>query len=80
MARIVDQAGIDVILVGDSATNVMAGHRPVPVPERIYIMLLLLAENKRALVVVGCFRYISEFEAFNSALNNERNRCHSIHA
>ena len=26
MARIVDQAGIDVILVGDSASNVMAGH------------------------------------------------------
>ena len=39
MARIVDQAGIDVILVGDSASNVMAGHEttfPITLDQIIY--------------------------------------------
>ncbi len=39
MARIVDQAGIDVILVGDSASNVMAGHEttlPITLDQMIY--------------------------------------------
>ena len=39
MARIVDQAGIDVILVGDSASNVMAGHEttvPMTMEHMIY--------------------------------------------
>jgi 3-methyl-2-oxobutanoate hydroxymethyltransferase len=31
MAKIVDTAGIDVILVGDSASNVMAGHKTLPI-------------------------------------------------
>ena len=39
MARIIDTAGIDVILVGDSASNVMAGHEttlPITLNEMIY--------------------------------------------
>ena len=39
MARIVDDAGIDVILVGDSASNVMAGHEttlPITLDQMIY--------------------------------------------
>ena len=39
IARIVDQAGIDVILVGDSASNVMAGHEttlPITLDQMIY--------------------------------------------
>ena len=39
MARVVDQAGIDVILVGDSASNVMAGHEttlPITLDQMIY--------------------------------------------
>ena len=38
-ARIVDEAGIDVVLVGDSAANVMAGHEttiPITVDQMIY--------------------------------------------
>ena len=39
MAKIVDTAGIDVILVGDSASNVMAGHEttlPITLDQMIY--------------------------------------------
>ena len=39
MAKIVDAAGIDVILVGDSASNWMAGHEttlPIPLDQMIY--------------------------------------------
>ena len=39
MAKIVDNAGIDIILVGDSASNVMAGHEttlPIPLDQVIY--------------------------------------------
>ena len=39
MARILDKAGIDVILVGDSASNVMAGHEttlPITLDQMIY--------------------------------------------
>ena len=38
-ARIVDQAGIDIILVGDSAANVMAGHEttlPITIDQMLY--------------------------------------------
>jgi 3-methyl-2-oxobutanoate hydroxymethyltransferase len=48
----VDTAGIDVILVGDSASNVMAGHEttlPITLDQMIYHAFL---ESKRALVVV----------------------------
>jgi 3-methyl-2-oxobutanoate hydroxymethyltransferase len=39
LAKILDQAGIDVVLVGDSASNVMAGHEttiPITLNEMIY--------------------------------------------
>ena len=39
LARIIDEAGIDVILVGDSASNVMAGHEttlPITLDQMIY--------------------------------------------
>ena len=39
MARIIDEAGVDVILVGDSASNVMAGHEttlPITLEQMIY--------------------------------------------
>jgi 3-methyl-2-oxobutanoate hydroxymethyltransferase len=54
-ARIVDQAGIDVILVGDSASNVMAGHvttLPITLDQMIYHAASVIRAVKRALVVV----------------------------
>jgi 3-methyl-2-oxobutanoate hydroxymethyltransferase len=55
MARIVDAAGIDVILVGDSASNVMAGHEttlPITLEQMIYHAASVVRGVKRALVVV----------------------------
>ena len=55
MARIVYQAGIDVILVGDSASNVMAGHEttlPITLDQMIYPAASVVRGGKRALVVV----------------------------
>lgn len=55
MARILDQAEIDVILVGDSASNVMAGHDttiPVTLEQMIYHAAGVVRAVKRALVVV----------------------------
>ncbi len=55
MARIVDRAGIDVILVGDSAANVMAGHKttlPITLNEMIYHASSVMRAVERSLVVV----------------------------
>jgi len=55
MARVVDQAGIDVILVGDSASNVMAGHEttlPITLDQMIYHASSVVRGVNRALVVV----------------------------
>lgn len=55
MARILDAAGIDVILVGDSAANVMAGYEttlPITLDEMIYHARSVVRAVKRALVVV----------------------------
>ena len=55
MARIVDSAGVDVILVGDSASNVMAGHEttlPITLDQMIYHASGVVRAISRALVVV----------------------------
>lgn len=55
MAKIVDGAGIDVILVGDSAANVMAGHTttlPITLDEIIYHASSVVRGVERAFVVV----------------------------
>ena len=55
MAKIVDQAGMDVILVGDSASNVMAGHEttlPITLDQMIYHASSVVRAVQRALVVV----------------------------
>ena len=55
MAGIVDKAGIDVILVGDSASNVMAGHEttlPITLDQMIYHAASVVRSVERALVVV----------------------------
>lgn len=55
MAKIVDTAGIDVILVGDSASNVMAGHEttlPITLDQMIYHASSVVRAVNRALIVV----------------------------
>src|SRR6201998_689479 len=74
MASIVDEAGTDIILVGDSASNVMAGHEttlPIPLDQMIYHASSVVRAAKRALVVVdlpfGSYQGNSK-EALNSAI------------
>jgi 3-methyl-2-oxobutanoate hydroxymethyltransferase len=74
MATIVDEGGIDVILVGDSASNVMAGHEttlPITLDQMIYHAASVVRAVKRALVVVdlpfGSYQGNSK-EALNSAI------------
>ena len=55
MAKIVDHAGIDIILVGDSASNVMAGHEttlPITLDQMIYHASSVIRAIERCLVVV----------------------------
>jgi 3-methyl-2-oxobutanoate hydroxymethyltransferase len=74
MATIVDMAGIDVILVGDSASNVMAGHEttlPITLDQMIYHASSVVRGVKRCLVVVdmpfGTYQGNSK-EALSSAI------------
>ncbi len=74
MATIVDEGGIDVILVGDSASNVMAGHEttlPITLDQMIYHAQSVVRAVKHALVVVdlpfGSYQGNSK-EALNSAI------------
>jgi 3-methyl-2-oxobutanoate hydroxymethyltransferase len=74
MAKIIDSAGIDVVLVGDSASNVMAGHEttlPITLNEMIYHASSVIRAINRALVVVdlpfGTYQGNSK-EALNSAI------------
>jgi 3-methyl-2-oxobutanoate hydroxymethyltransferase len=73
-AKIVDAAGIDVILVGDSASNVMAGHEttlPITLDQMIYHASSVVRGIDRALIVVdmpfGSYQGNSK-EALNSAI------------
>lgn len=74
MAKIVDDAGIDIILVGDSASNVMAGHEttlPITLDQMIYHASSVVRAVSRALVVVdmpfGSYQGNSK-EALQSAI------------
>lgn len=74
LAKMVDMSGIDVILVGDSASNVMAGHQttlPITLNEMIYHASSVVRAVTRALVVVdmpfGTYQGNS-LEALNSAI------------
>ena len=74
MARLVDQAGIDVILVGDSASNVMAGHEttlPITLDQMIYHASSVVRAAQKSLIVVdlpfGTYQGNSK-EALNSAI------------
>jgi 3-methyl-2-oxobutanoate hydroxymethyltransferase len=74
MARLLDRAGIDVLLVGDSASNVMAGHEttlPITLDQMIYHAASVVRGATRALVVVdlpfGSYQANSS-EALRSAI------------
>lgn len=74
MARILDDAGIDVLLVGDSASNVMAGHEttlPITLDQMIYHAQSVIRACERCLVIVdlpfGSYQGNSK-EALNSAI------------
>lgn len=74
MARIVDQSGVDCILVGDSASNVMAGHEttlPITLDQMIYHASSVVRAIQRALVIVdlpfGTYQGNSK-EALQSAI------------
>ncbi|WP_421938607.1 3-methyl-2-oxobutanoate hydroxymethyltransferase [Pedobacter sp.] len=74
MATILDDAGLDVLLVGDSASNVMAGHEttlPITLDQMIYHAASVIRAVKRAFVVVdlpfGSYQGNSK-EALNSAI------------
>ena len=73
-ARILDTAGIDVLLVGDSASNVMAGHEttlPITLDQMIYHAQCVVRAVRRALVIVdlpfGSYQGNSK-EALHSAI------------
>src|SRR6195952_1091542 len=74
MAKIIDHAGIDIILVGDSASNVMAGHEttlPITLDQMIYHASSVVRAVDRALIVVdlpfGSYQGNSK-EALNSSI------------
>lgn len=74
MAKLLDESGIDIILVGDSASNVMAGHNttlPITLDQMIYHASSVMRAVTRALVVVdlpfGTYQGNSK-EALNSAI------------
>lgn len=74
MARILDSTGIDIILVGDSASNVMAGHEttiPITLDQMIYHAASVTRAINRALVIVdlpfGTYQGNSK-EALSSAI------------
>lgn len=74
MATILDDAGLDVLLVGDSASNVMAGHEttlPITLDQMIYHAQSVVRGATRAFVVVdlpfGSYQGNSK-EALNSAI------------
>jgi len=74
MATILDDAGLDVLLVGDSASNVMAGHEttlPITLDQMIYHAQSVVRGASRAFVVVdlpfGSYQGNSK-EALNSAI------------
>lgn len=85
LAKIVDEAGMDIILVGDSASNVMAGHEttlPITLDQMIYHASSVIRAIKRSLVVVdlpfGAYQGDSK-EALRSAIRiMKESEAHSV--
>ena len=85
LARIVDGAGIDIILVGDSASNVMAGHEttlPITINEIIYHASSVVRAISRCLVVVdmpfGSYQGNSKEALYNAIRIMKETGGHSV--
>ena len=85
LAKIVDGAGIDIILVGDSASNVMAGHEttlPITLNEIIYHASSVVRAINRCLVVVdmpfGSYQGNSKEALFNAVRIMKETGGHSV--
>ena len=85
MAGIIDKAGIDVLLVGDSASNVMAGHEttlPITLDQMIYHAASVVRGVERALVVVDLpfgFYQADSKEALRSSIRIMKEaRAHAV--
>ena len=85
LARIVDGAGIDIILVGDSASNVMAGHEttlPITINEIIYHASSVVRAISRCLVVVdmpfGSYQGNSKEALYNAIKRMKETGGHSV--
>jgi len=77
MAKIVDHAGIDIILVGDSASNVMAGHEttlPITLDQMIYHTNAVCAGAPKAFVILDMpfGTYINKDDALSNAVKVDR--------
>ncbi|WP_300599633.1 3-methyl-2-oxobutanoate hydroxymethyltransferase [Niabella sp.] len=84
-ARIIDGAGIDVILVGDSASNVMAGHEttlPITLDQMIYHAQSVIRGAKRCLVVVdlpfGAYQSNSEIALASAVRIMKETGAHAV--
>jgi len=84
-ARIIDSAGIDVILVGDSASNVMAGHEttlPITLDQMIYHASSVIRGIHRCLVVVdlpfGAYQSNSEIALASAIRIMKETGAHAI--
>lgn len=85
MAKIIDGAGIDVILVGDSASNVMAGHEttlPITLDQMIYHASSVIRAVKKSLVVVdlpfGTYQGNSEIALSSAIRIMKESGAHSV--
>ncbi len=89
MARILDRAGIDIILVGDSASNVFAGHSttlPITIDEMIYhakaVVRGVQDESNRAMVVIDMpfmsYQLSSEEALRNAGKIMKENECDAV--
>jgi 3-methyl-2-oxobutanoate hydroxymethyltransferase len=84
-AKLLDEAGIDVILVGDSASNVMAGHEttlPITLDQMIYHAASVIRGVKRALVVVdlpfGSYQSNSEIALASAVRMMKETGAHAV--
>ena len=85
MAKILDDAGIDIILVGDSASNVMAGHEttlPITLDQMIYHASSVVRAVSKALVVVdlpfGSYQGNSKLALESSVRSMKESGAHAV--